>query len=155
MESLLTLPFPLLKHNWPLYPLLFPLEGPIHCFWDTLLFTCVSPSMHCELGEDRTIFLIHPCPLTQWQSYHRYSFNTCWMNFTQAGSGQVRIHAQVDPSSWSALLNTLRCLQETGKNCVQLHPGHCYQYFEDFSPNNLEMREIRLSSLTGNCIINI
>ena len=43
------------------------------------------------------------------------------------------------------LLLSLRyaACQETGDNCVQLHPGQCCQYLEELCPKNLEIREIR------------
>ena len=67
---------------------------------------------HCTVGLARTgpsYALLHPCPLAQGLSHHRYSINNCRVKFTQAGGSRVRIHIQVYPSPWSAFLTVLHC----------------------------------------------
>lgn len=126
MEPLVTFPIPFLKYNWPLHSLLFPIGWPKHSFWDTSISH--AHLLHCTVSLMKTgpsYSLLHPCPLAQWLSHHRYSVNISQIKFTQAGGSRVRIHTQDYPSPLSAFLTVLHCLPRKWREGFTADPRVC------------------------------
>lgn len=151
METLLTLPSSLLKNSWSFHPLHFPTGGPYIASETPLSsHTCLLNALWPWWGWHHLTHLPIPAPwhinchiiAVEWSSHKREAAE---LGFN---SRPIQVCGLLFSLHYSAR-------QKTGENCFRLYPGQSHQYFEELSPNNLEIREIRLSSLPGSYLINI
>lgn len=147
MEPLLTLSSPRLKYNWPFHPLHF-LTGGLYIASKTPLSShaCLLNALWPWWGKDHLTHLSIPAPwhiiAIEW-SLHKKEAAVLELN-----SRSIQVCGLLFSLHYAAC-------QKIVQNCFRLCPGQSHPYFEKLSPNNLDIREIRVSSLTVNYLINI